>query len=42
MNFAYGLKRFILKEEAELPSMGYNDVVTLMKSKFGENVLPWV
>jgi len=30
MNFAYGIKRFILKEEAELPSVGYNDVVTLM------------
>lgn len=24
MNFAYGIKRFILKEEAELPSEGYN------------------
>lgn len=29
MNFAYGIKRFILKEEAELPSAGYNDVVTV-------------
>jgi hypothetical protein len=29
MNFAYGIKRFILKEEAELPSVGYNDVITV-------------
>ena len=27
MNFAYGIKRFILKEEAELPSVGYNDAI---------------
>ena len=30
MNFAYGIKRFILKEEAELPSVGYNDVLTVL------------
>lgn len=30
MNFAYGIKRFILHEEAELPSVGYNDVVTVI------------
>jgi len=30
MNFAYGIKRFILKEEAELPSVGYNDVITVL------------
>jgi hypothetical protein len=29
MNFAYGIKKFILKEEAELPSVGYNDVITV-------------
>jgi hypothetical protein len=29
MNHAYGIKKFILKEEAELPSIGYNDVVTV-------------
>ena len=29
MNHAYGIKRFILKEEAEMPSAGYNDVVTV-------------
>lgn len=31
MNFAYGIKRFILKEEAELPSVGYNDAITVSK-----------
>jgi hypothetical protein len=31
MNHAYGIKRFILKEEAELPSVGYNDVITVKK-----------
>jgi len=27
MNFAYGIKCYILKEECALPSVGYNDVV---------------
>ncbi len=30
MNHAYGIKKFILKEEAELPSVGYNDVITVL------------
>ena len=34
MNFAYGIKRFILKEEAELPSVGYNDVLTVLLPPF--------
>jgi hypothetical protein len=34
MNFAYGIKRFILKEEAELPSVGYNDVITVILLPF--------
>lgn len=29
MNHAYGIKKFILNEEAELPSVGYSDVVTV-------------
>jgi hypothetical protein len=29
MNHLYGIRRFILKEEAELPSVGYNDVVSV-------------
>lgn len=41
MNHAYGIKKFILKEEAELPSVGYGDVLTYMSSKHGENYLPW-
>lgn len=41
MNHAYGIKRFVLKEEAELPSVGYNDVITLMSNKHGENYLPY-
>ena len=32
MNWAYGIKRFILKEEAELPSVGYNDVISVIIS----------
>jgi hypothetical protein len=36
MNFAYGIKRFILKEEAELPSVGYNDVITVILFKLNK------
>jgi len=41
MNHAYGIKKYILKEEAELPSVGYNDVVRFMQNKHGENWLPF-
>lgn len=27
MNFGYGIKNYVLREEASLPSIGYNDVV---------------
>ncbi len=27
MNLGYGIKNYVLKEEASLPSIGYNDVV---------------
>lgn len=27
MNLGYGIKYYILREEASMPSMGYNDVV---------------
>jgi len=30
MNHAYGIKKFILKEEAELPSVGYTDILTVI------------
>lgn len=42
MNHAYGIKRFILKEEAEMPSVGYSDVVTFMSNQHGENYVPWM
>lgn len=42
MNHAYGIKKYILKEEAELPSAGYNDVVTYMGNLHGENYIPWL
>lgn len=41
MNLAYGIKNYILKEEASMPSMGYNDVVMRMISKKGRDLLPW-
>ena len=42
MNYAYGIKKFILKEEAELPSVGYNDAITLMSSKHDmANFIPY-
>ena len=39
MNFAYGIKRFILKEEAELPSVGYNDVLTVILPPFLKSLI---
>ena len=41
MNFGYGIKCYILKEEAALPSMGYNDVVQRMVKLGGRDLLPW-
>jgi hypothetical protein len=41
MNFGFGIKNYILKEEAFLPSMGYNDVVIRMVKKQGRDLLPW-
>ena len=34
LNHAYGIKKFILKEEAELPSAGYGDVLTVSLTFF--------
>jgi hypothetical protein len=31
MNHAYGIKKFVLNEEAELPSVGYSDIVTVIE-----------
>lgn len=41
MNFGYGIKNYILKEEAALPSAGYNDVVQRMVQMKGREFLPW-
>ena len=40
-NFGYGIKCYILKEEASLPSIGYNDVVQRMVQLKGRDLLPW-
>ena len=40
MNLGYGIKNYILQEEAVMPSMGYNDVVARMKRSAGQ-LLPW-
>lgn len=41
MNCAYGLKLYILHEEAAMPSRGYNDVVVRMKDRGWSDLLPW-
>lgn len=41
MNLGYGIKYYILKEEASMPSMGYNDVVQRMIALGGKELLPW-
>ena len=41
MNHAYGVKHYVLKEEAALPSIGYNDsLVRIGKFNLGDMV-PW-
>jgi len=41
MNVGYGIKHFVLKEEASLPSIGYNDVVQRMIQKQAQEWMPW-
>jgi glycerol-3-phosphate O-acyltransferase len=41
MNLGYGIKNYVLKEEAALPSVGYNDVVQRMINIGGKDLLPW-
>lgn len=41
MNFGYGIKNYVLKEEAALPSAGFNDVVQRMRNLGGREFLPW-
>ena len=40
MNHAYGVKHYVLKEEAALPSSGYNDTLVRMK-KYTTNLGDW-
>ena len=41
MNHAYGVKHYVLHEEAVLPSVGYGDAIMRM-NKFGiNNMAPW-
>lgn len=41
-NHAYGIKRYILKEEAYMPSQGYIDAKTMLFNIYKENILnPW-
>lgn len=41
MNHAYGVKRYVLKEEAALPSAGYNDSLVKLKSFTILDWAPW-
>ena len=41
MNMGYGIKHYVLKEEASLPSIGYNDVVQRMIQNNSREWLPW-
>ena len=41
MNMGYGIKHYVLKEEASLPSIGYNDVVQRMIQNNTREWLPW-
>ena len=41
MNHAYGVKHFVLKEEAALPSIGYNDSLVRISSFTIADMVPW-
>ncbi len=41
MNHAYGVKRFVLKEEAALPSAGFGDSLVPIKSFGFADWAPW-
>ena len=41
MNHAYGVKHFVLKEEAALPSIGYNDSLVRISSFTFADWAPW-
>ena len=41
MNHAYGVKHYVLKEEAALPSIGYNDSLVRIKQFRIQDWAPW-
>lgn len=41
MNHAYGVKHYVLKEEASLPSLGYNDSLVRIASFSVADLAPW-
>ena len=41
MNHAYGVKHYVLKEEAVLPSIGYNDSLVRIKAFSFVDWAPW-
>ena len=41
MNHAFGVKHYLLKEEAVLPSQGFNDSLVLIKSFGITDWAPW-
>lgn len=41
MNHAYGVKRYVLNEEAALPSAGFNDALVLIKNFSVRDWAPW-
>lgn len=41
MNHAYGVKRYVLNEEAALPSAGFNDSLVMLKKFSIAHWAPW-
>ena len=41
MNHAYGVKHYVLKEEAVLPSIGYNDSLVRIANFSVVDMVPW-
>ena len=41
MNHAFGIKRYILNEDAVIPSEGYDDASTRMWNKSLLSLMPW-
>ena len=41
MNHAYGVKHYVLKEEAAIPSIGYNDSLVRIGKFTLADLVPW-